>query len=65
MKFNKKEYDLNYAKEHLANIKFTVRKDLKEILYSKFEEDNIRPIDFFKQVVHDYLSGKIEIKKQD
>lgn len=65
MNLNKKEYDLKYAKKHLAQIKFTVRKDLKEILYNKFEEDNIKPIDFFKQVVNDYLSGKIEIKKQD
>lgn len=65
MNLKKKEYDLNYAKEHLAQIKFTVRKDLKEKLYKKFEEEDIKPIVFFKQVVNDYLSGKIEIKKQD
>lgn len=58
--FNKKEYDKKYAQEHFAQIKFTVSKELKEQFYKKLEIDNIKPVDWFKLCVYEYLDKKRE-----
>lgn len=54
-KFNKKEYDIKYKKEHLSQINFTINKELKEQFYNKLKENNIKPIEFFKKTIKDYL----------
>lgn len=55
MSFNKKEYDLKYKKENLSQINFTINKELKEQFYNKLKLENIKPIDFFKKCIKDYL----------
>lgn len=59
-KFNKKEYDFKYSKEHFSQVKFSISKDLKNQLYSKLEKDNLKPIDWFKICIYNYLDNEKE-----
>ena len=57
-KFNKKEYDLKYIKEHYSAIRVNISKELKEKFIKQLKKDNITISSFFKNKIIEYLKIK-------